>query len=167
VTHDAAPSRQKLDDLLEDLKVERGKLNTLVESLREIDAAADRETLPPLWVDAAALRLQSMYTGIERCCVLIVRVLNGATPEGGDWHRRLLERMAVATEVRPAVLRAETVRGLGELLRFRHVVRHLYAYELDIAQVKRLLHQATILWPEVNADLDHFTAWLLELRRGQ
>ena len=80
MTADAAPSRQKLDDLLEDLKVERGKLNTLVESLQEIDTADDRETLPPLWVDAAALRLQSMYTGIERCCVLIVRVLNGATP---------------------------------------------------------------------------------------
>jgi hypothetical protein len=79
--------------------VERCKLHTLVESLREIKPATDREPLPPLWVDAAALRLQSLYTGIERCCVLIVRVLNGATPEGGDWHRRLLERMAVATNL--------------------------------------------------------------------
>ena len=160
------PTRQKLDDLLEDLEVERGKLDALVESLREIEPSVDRQTVPPLWVDAAALRLQSLYTGIERCCVLIVRVLNGATPEGGDWHRRLLERMAIATGDRPAVLRAATVRSLGEFLRFRHVVRHLYAYELEADQVRRLLDRATLLWPEVKADLDRFTAWLEELRAG-
>ena len=76
-------------------------------------------------MDAVALRLQSFYTGSERCFVLIVRVINGATPDGADWHRRLLDRMAVASLARPAVLRADTAQGLGELLRFRHVVRHL------------------------------------------
>ncbi|KEF41207.1 MAG: hypothetical protein ER33_12640 [Cyanobium sp. CACIAM 14] len=163
------PSRQQLDDLLEDLSVERGKLQALVESLREIAPTGDRQaadwqTVHPLWVDAAALRLQRLSTGIERCCVLIVRVFNGATPEGGDWHRRLLERMGFATAVRPAVLSDATVRGLGEQLRFRHVVRHLYAYELDAEQVRRLLDRAPILWSEVSADLERFTSWLQELR---
>jgi hypothetical protein len=78
----------------------------------------------------------------------------------------VLARIAFATAVRPAVLSAATVRSLGELLRFRHVVRHLYAYELDAEQVKRLLDRATLLWPEVTADLDRFTAWLQELRAG-
>ena len=63
--------------------------------------------------DAAALRLQSLYTGIERCFVQIVRVLNGGPPDGADWHRRLLD--------------SSTAKGLAELMRFRHVVRHLYA----------------------------------------
>jgi hypothetical protein len=161
-----APSLQQLEDLLEDLAVERGKLDTLVEILREINPSAELQAVAPLWVDAVALRLQSLYTGIERCCLLIVRVLNGTTPEGGDWHRRLLERMALATAARPAVLSAATVRSLGELLRFRHVVRHLYAYELDAEQVKRLLDRVTTLWSEVSADLDRFTAWLQELRAG-
>ena len=126
---------------------------------------ADASIAPPrVWVDASALPLQSFYTGIERCFVLIVRVLNGGTPDGADWHRRLLERMAIATDVRPAVLRADTARSLGELLRFRPIVRHLYAYDLDAEQVERLLGLAKTLWPEVTAELDAFTAWLGELR---
>lgn len=117
-------------------------------------------------MDAVALRLQSFYTGIERCFVLIVRAINGGTPDGADWHRRLLERMAVASPARPALLRADTVRSLGELLRFRHVVRHLYAYELDAEQVERLLQKTLAIWPEVSRDLDQFTGWLLELYEG-
>ena len=50
------------------------------------------------------------------------------------------------------------------VLRFRHVVRHLYAYDLGAEQVQRLLGHALTLWPEVTADLDAFTAWLGELR---
>lgn len=117
-----------------------------------------------MWVDASALRLQSCYTGIERCFVLLVRVLNGGTPDGADRHRRLLERLAIATDVRPAVLRADTARSLGELLRFRHVVRHLYTYDLDAEQVERLLELVQTLWPEVTGELDAFTGWLEELR---
>jgi len=90
VTSDG-PSRQKLDDLLLDLRVERSKLDTLVESLRDIERSMEQDPLPPLWVDAVALRLQSFHTGIERCFVPIVRVINGATPDGADWHRRVQE----------------------------------------------------------------------------
>ena len=64
---------------------------------------------------------------VERCLVQIVRVLNGGPPDGADWHRRLLDRMTVPTEVRPALLDAATAKGLAELMCFRHVVRHLYA----------------------------------------
>jgi hypothetical protein len=49
------------------------------------------------------------------------------------------------------------------LLRFRHLVRHLYAYDLDAEQVQRLLRLALDLWPQVLADLQAFECWLLEL----
>jgi hypothetical protein len=35
----------------------------------------------------------------------------------------------------PALLDAATAQGLAELMRFRHVVRHLYVYELEPEQV--------------------------------
>lgn len=157
------PSERRLAELRLDLQVERSKLNQLVQSLvalqrRWLDPEAAQERC-----DAAALRLQSLYTGIERCFVQIVRVLNGAPPDGADWHRRLLERMAVATESRPAVLDALTLRVLAELLRFRHVVRHLYAYELEPDQVLRLLNQSIDHWPAVEQQLQAFEAWLQEL----
>jgi hypothetical protein len=55
------------------------------------------------------------------------------------------------------------VKGLAELLRFRHVVRHLYAYELESDQVLRLLQRALELWPSVDQQLELFEAWLREL----
>lgn len=82
-----------------DLVVEERKLAALVDSLAALGVVAgDR-----LRVDAAALRLQSLYTGIERCFLQVSRVLHGGTPDGQDWHRRLLERMGQPTEERPAV----------------------------------------------------------------
>jgi hypothetical protein len=157
------PSDRRLADLCLDLQVERSKLSALVLSLANLqrdwhvpEAAEERS-------DAAALRLQSFCTGIERCFVQIVRVLNGGPPDGADWHRRLLERMGVSTELRPALLDATTVAGLAELMRFRHVMRHLYAYELERDQVLRLLQRALELWPAVDQQLKVFEAWLMEL----
>jgi hypothetical protein len=152
----AAPSPQQLRDLALDLAVEERKLDALVDSLAALGVVAgDR-----LRVDAAALRLQSLYTGIERCFLQVSRVLNGGTPDGGDWHRRLLERMGQPTEERPAVLREASIASLQELLRFRHLVRHLYAYELQPEPVERLRTLALALWPEVRGELNAFQSWL-------
>jgi hypothetical protein len=152
----AVPTPQQLTDLALDLQVETGKLQQLVSGIAALGPVA----LDPLRVDAAALRLQSLYTGIERCLVQIARVLNGGTPDGGEWHRRLLERMGQPTADRPAVLRADTISDLQELLRFRHLVRHLYAYELRPEPVERLRLLALELWPAVQRDLEGFRHWL-------
>jgi hypothetical protein len=75
-----APSPRQLRDLALDLAVEERKLDALVDSLGALgEVVGDR-----LRIDAAALRLQSFYTGIERCFLQISRVLNGGTPDGGD-----------------------------------------------------------------------------------
>ena len=158
------PSDRRLADLCLDLQVERSKLSALVLSLANLQRDWDVAEAAEERSDAAALRLQSLYTGIERCFVQIVRVLNGGPPDGADWHRRLLDRITVPTEVRPALLDAATAKGLAELMRFRHVVRHLYAYELEPDQVQRLLGRALDLWPAVDRHLAAFDAWLQELK---
>ncbi len=156
----APPTPQQLNDLALDLQVELGKLDRLIEGLDSLGPVLG----DPLRVDAAALRLQSLYTGIERCLVQISRVLNGGTPDGAEWHRRLLERMGQTTDQRPAVLAADTIESLQELLRFRHLVRHLYAYELQPEPVERLRLTAKALWPLVQADLEGFRGWLMAIR---
>ena len=106
---------------------------------------------------------RTCYTGIERCLLQIVRVLHGGTPEGADWHRRLLDRLTQPTERRPALLSAATARSLGQLLGFRHVVHHLYADDLDPLQVQQRLEGALELWPRLSAELSAFERWLAEL----
>ena len=143
------PSERHRAELRTDLQVERTKLAVLVESLAALQRDWDVPVGSQERCDAAALRLQSLYTGIERCFVQIVRVLNGGPPNGADWHRRLLD--------------SSTAKGLAELMRFRHVVRHLYAYELEPEQVQRLLRRALELWPVVDHQLVAFDSWLQAL----
>jgi hypothetical protein len=158
-----SPSQQALDDLITDLLIERRKLEQLVGSLAGLLPLWDDSLGQAERVDAAALRLQSFYTGLERCFTQIVRVFNGAPPEGQDWHRRLLARMALDTPQRPALLDQATAEVLAELLRFRHVVRHLYAYELKPEQVHRLLTLAVTSWPQLESQLLGFEAWCRQM----
>ena len=83
-----------------------------------------------------------------------------ARPTEEIWHRRLLERMGQPTEERPAVLHEASIASLQELLRFRHLVRHLYAYELQPEPVERLRTLALALWPLVRGELNAFQGWL-------
>ncbi len=57
-----------------------------------------------LYLDSVALNLHSFYAGLERLFEIIGRSIDGSIPEGANWHRLLLEQMAVELpEVRPAV----------------------------------------------------------------
>ena len=68
--------------------------------------------------------------------------------------------MGQPTEERPALLHEASIASLQELLRFRHLVRHLYTYELQPEQVERLRTLALALWPEVRGELKLFQDWL-------
>ena len=110
-------------ELRDDLLREEQRLQRLVEGLGAIEP---RLPYGSELVEAAALRLHSFYTGVERSLLLASRVVNGGTPARGEgWHRRLLERMAMDSDSRPAVLRERTQQRLQEYLRFRHWVRNL------------------------------------------
>ena len=93
-------------ELRDDLLREEQRLRKLVEGLEALEPRLqDRSEL----VEAAALRLHSFYTGVERSLLLVSRVVNGGTPARGEgWHRRLLEPMAMESDSRPAVLRERT-----------------------------------------------------------
>ena len=150
----SADLRERCDDLSR----ESSRLQTLVTGLSELGKRLDHSAEA---VEAAALRLHSFYTGVERMLLLVSRVVNGGTPSQGEgWHRRLLERMAIATDTRPAVLNEATQVELQEYLRFRHLVRNLYADELRVEPIQRLIEQLQHTWPKLDADITSFQAWL-------
>lgn len=62
--------------------------------------------------------------------------------------------------VRPPVLREETAHTLDEFLRFRHLFRNLYGFELEWPRVRNLLERLPAAWSKVEADLDRFLAFL-------
>lgn len=55
--------------------------------------------------------------------------MDGNIPSGHNWHQELLQQMHMEiSDLRPAVLSAEAMKMLDEFLRFRHVVRNIYAF---------------------------------------
>ncbi|MGH2615112.1 MAG: hypothetical protein ACRDJC_07730 [Thermomicrobiales bacterium] len=96
---------------------------------------AERE----LFLDAAALNLHDYYTGLERIFTHIASGVEQSVPTGPDWHRELLRQMTVEVPgLRPPVIPTKVASDVDEFLRFRHVVRHIYAFALEPERVERL-----------------------------
>lgn len=105
--------------------------------------------------------LHDFYTGIEHLFEKIAPELNGGLPTGPAWHRELLENMTLDLPgVRPPLLRAETAHALAEFLRFRHLFRNLYGFELQWPRIRILLERLTSTWRAVEGDIERFLAFL-------
>ncbi|NJN29946.1 MAG: hypothetical protein HC824_05470 [Synechococcales cyanobacterium RM1_1_8] len=89
--------------------------------------------------------------------------LNRGVPASSDWPKRLLDRMTVVREERPAVIRPKTARQLQEFLGFRHIVRNLYGFELDDERIAQLLSKYPAVWQQVDQDINDFAKWLEDL----
>lgn len=119
-------------------------------------ASADQDLL----IDSAALNLQAFYTGLERIFEQTAR-FDGVRPKGESWHLALLEQMGRdIPERRPPVLSPQSMEGLNELRRFRHVVRNIYATNLDPARIEKVINLLPSLWRQVRAELNAFAEFL-------
>ena len=86
------------------------------EALKEIGSTS------PTHREKAALGsfLHSFYNGIENILKRLAEEIDNNVPIGEQWHRALLRRMELeVANVRPLVLRSETVEALEPYLGFR------------------------------------------------
>ena len=131
-------------ELRDDLLREEQRLQKLVQGLEAMEPRlSDGSDV----VEAAALRLHSFYTGVERSLLLVSRV--------------------VKSEGRPAVLRERTQQSLQEYLRFRHLVSNLYADELRPEPIALLIRDLPAVWEALAADLQSFRAWLVRVAQPE
>ncbi len=118
-----------------------------------------------IYLDSVALNLHSFYSGIERIFELIVRHVDGVEIEKREtWHRELLLKASKEVgEVRPAVIGRQSYDVLDEFRRFRHLVRNVYAANLDLKKMAGLLDELPDLWPKLRDELQAFGNFLKEL----
>lgn len=150
-----------------EVESELAQVAQVVEETRQalLDFRARAPTL--LELRGLANLLHSFYTGIEKIFRDIAPELNGGIPEGEGWHRRLLDNMTLDIEgVRPPLIRRETAARLDEFLRFRHLVRNIYGFELDSARVLDLASRVEPVWAEVKRDIECFCGFLDAMRSG-
>jgi len=147
-----------------DLELELGLMKRLERDILLVQQEIQRDPQRAhLFYEVQALKLHNFYTGCERIFSLIVSEFNGGKPSGFDWHKRLLQRMTVAQQERPPVISTETAQRLDEYLGFRHVVRNVYGFDLDIERVARLIQTYPAVWHQFESEMQAFIAWLREL----
>jgi len=124
------------------IRQEVSNLETTVNRAERAIAAARREVSEnrDLFIDAAALSLHDFYTGLERILSLVATTVDKSMPSGQNWHRDLLSQMGITVSgLRSQVLSMETINLLDEYRRFRHVVRNIYAFDIDPEKVTPLI----------------------------
>jgi len=151
---------ERLTRLAERIRSELVDLNRLVERAQEGLRRAQRSD-DDLYLDSVALNLYGFYAGLERLFELTAAIVDGAMPQGANWHQILLQQMAAEVPgVRPAVISEELRDSLDEYRGFRHVVRHVYTFSFDPVKVQKLVEQAPAVFAQLRVELLAFADFL-------
>jgi hypothetical protein len=150
----------------------RADISRELDNVRRLVAEADEWT-PRLaeWPDTVRVRtaggiLHDFYCGLERIFRHIATRIDEDLPSGGDWHVQLLQRMGTDIEmVRPAVLDHEMIRQLDEYLRFRHLFRNMYGFDLEWDRCRELLNDVPATFETLAQQLSLFDEFLRTLER--
>lgn len=154
----------KLRQLADDLRQE-------LEALKRIEAEArrclgDLAARPPSYLEVrgSADIVHDFYNAVDRFFERVAVEMNGGLPAGPDSHATLLSRMSrELPDVRPRVVSEETRRALEEYLRFRHLFRHRYGFELEWPKLEPLLRGIESIAPRLGAELEGFVSAVLVL----
>ena len=118
------------DKLRKQIAVELQQLNRLLEVHQPLLVKCASEAPSEIEISALAAMLHSFYTGIENIFKRIVLESGDALPSGEAWHRGLLDVMTKPGSARAAVISILLRDRLRDYLRFRHVFRQAYSFEL-------------------------------------
>ncbi len=133
---------------------------------RGIRAAKRHQDDVDLYIDAIALNLHDFYSGLERVFRQIGSIIDRSTPASEGWHRDLLNQMCLDLPmIRPRVLSEQTCAALEDFLRFRHIVRNVYAFRLDGDRVNQLAQKARALHDQIATELHAFADYLEQVGR--
>lgn len=142
--------------LKKEIEIELRNLQRLVKEMEEI---TDRFTDKPDFIEtrAAGSILHDFYCGVENIFERISVHIDGGLPKGEDWHTELLLQMARSTgEIRDAVISTDLLEKFKEYLRFRHLFRHIYGFELKWERFKDLSLSLSTILTEFKDNLEGF-----------
>jgi hypothetical protein len=135
---------------------EREQLQRLLSGIQPLIAKC-RDTAPTeIELSALAAALHSFYTGVENIFKRVAFELDGQTVRGDAWHRELLLRMRTPTAHRPPLLSEELHDTFNEYLRFRHVFRNAYSFDLDWRKLSPLVLRLEETFQKLENTLDEF-----------
>ena len=149
-------------ELIERIVDERRKIERTVEEIEvrlqkmEVAAAEDRQDLK----DLVAMRLSVFYMGVENIFKRIAQEIDMDEPQGENWHKDLLQQMSTSCPLRPSVISEKTSAALALILNFRHRIRNIYVFELEIEKTVENAQRVCDIFDGLSTELDVFITWL-------
>ena len=135
---------------------EREQLRRLLLGIQPLLAQCRNAVPNEIELSALAAMLHSFYTGIENIFKRLTVEVDSERIEGDAWHRELLLRMMSPAAHRPAMLSKELHDALLQYLRFRHVFRHSYSFDLDWGKMSPLVLNVEETLCQLECTLDDF-----------
>ena len=87
---------------------------------------------------------------------MIFKSISEDIPNDSQWHKKLFDKAFETTKERPALFNNENKQQLLDYMRFRHLFRHTYEYELEPKQLKYLIEGVEKLWESIKNDINIF-----------
>ncbi|MBI4587023.1 MAG: hypothetical protein HY717_23675 [Planctomycetes bacterium] len=111
----------------------------------------------PQALESLAYQLHNLYCAFEDLFKIVADHFENQVSGRNRWHQELMSRMKVDLPgIRPALVSESAFECLNELLRFRHVFRHAYGFELEAPKLKLVLQKAQILKKIYKQDIPRF-----------
>lgn len=113
------------------------ELNQISKEYEVIEILAKKiqiSNLDKIELRAASASIQSIYNGLEKILIMILKSNNYKIPNSHSWHSDLL-LLCLENDFISQQLEAD----LRDLMGFRHFIRHAYSFMLDNDLLKPLL----------------------------
>jgi hypothetical protein len=131
----------------------KDELENLDKLLSEAEAIREKKA-SNINVRAGGSILHDFYTGIERIFESIAATIDMKVPTGMNWHIELLNQMTLKIpDLRSYIITKDTAKMLEEFLRFRHLFRKRYGFDLEWLNIKRLLKRMPSVYAALIRDI--------------
>ena len=141
------------DNLRNEIMIELENLKRLVNEMNQLLAKIN-STPTFLEVRAGGSILHDFYCGIEKIFERIAVQIDKNLPVGENWHIELLSQMAKAIEgIRRRIISEKLLQKLKEYMRFRHLFRHIYGFELKWEIIEPLCIDMEIVLTELKREI--------------
>lgn len=144
---------KKLKELVD---TELNNLERLSKEMNEF-LSGSKEEKSTIEIRAAGSILHDFYCGIEKIFERVATVMDNHVPFGMNWHTDLLLQMGKTIEgIRDRVISEKLIKNLKEFLRFRHLFRRLYGFELKWDRIKPLCTELEDVLTDFKKEIEGF-----------